>query len=271
MYFFYSFNGELTPYEYGASTAPVVGDNMNNDTMDIVWDADMVHGCACDSAGYMYGELAQQRAYKANNANDNTAGNTHYLQNGTEYFGHSCALRRCPPGDDPKTVSANKTFETQNLTCAAFNGTYALSFRSVTTVPLSCNTTTLADLETALESLTSIGDVSVSGWWYLETGTITDVDADTTVVCDTTANDWGAGKATLVVSITFKTELGDVPLLRVEKEPEEGAIVITEAKKGTKENDACSGRGICDESSGYCDCFVTVRPIYVMSCIDLPL
>lgn len=252
------FNGEVTPYEYGASTAPVVGDNMDNGTVDKVWDADMVHGCACDSAGYMYGELAQQRAYKANNANDNTAGNTHHLQNGTEYFGHSCALRRCPPGDDPKTVSANKTFETQNLTCAATNGTYALSFRSVTTEPLSCNSTTLFDLETALESLTSVGAVSVSGWWSL-TDTKAVVDPLTTVVCDTTAIDWGSGRGTLVVGITFKTELGDIPLLQVEREPEEGDILITEAQKGTKENDACSGRGICDENTGYCDCFVTVH------------
>jgi hypothetical protein len=45
------YNGDLTPYEYGASTAPVVGENMDNNTMDVVWDADVVHGCACDSTG----------------------------------------------------------------------------------------------------------------------------------------------------------------------------------------------------------------------------
>jgi hypothetical protein len=37
--------------------------------------------------GYAYGDIAEQREYRMNNANDNTAGNTHYLQNGTEYFG----------------------------------------------------------------------------------------------------------------------------------------------------------------------------------------
>ena len=34
-------------------------------------------------------------------------------------------------------------------------------------------------------------------------------------------------------------------------------ITIAEASKGTKENDACSGRGHCDESTGWCTCFVT--------------
>jgi len=59
------------------------------------------------------------------------------------------------------------------------------------------------------------------------------------------------------VSIEFRSELGDIPLLKVEAEPVSGSIVIVEAQKGTKENDPCSGRGICNEKTGICDCFVT--------------
>jgi len=160
-----TYNGEATPYEYGASTAPVVGQSMDNSTMDQVWDADVVHGCTCDISGYVYQDISKQREYRQINANDNTGGTSHSLQNGTEFFGYDCSLRKCPPGDDPKTVNVNKTFEVQNFTCASTNGTFALSFRSQTTNTLECNSTSLANLEHALESLVSIGDVAVTGRW----------------------------------------------------------------------------------------------------------
>jgi len=146
----------------------------------------------------------------------------------------------------------------------------------------------------------SIGDVAVTGRWTelspadTERKLNVDVDASTSV-CDSTGRDWGLGTATLVVSIEFRSELGDIPLLKVEAEPGvphslsspplcltsivsyclfspplythyfvgsvcfivSGSIVIVEAQKGTKENDPCSGRGICNEKTGICDCFVT--------------
>ena len=153
---------------------------MLNTTADEVWDADMVHGCACDSSGYIYRDIEKQRTFRINNANDGTGGTSHALQNGTgknssllfyyslvlpllvfskndllsyapspEFFGYDCTLRRCPPGDDPKTLG-NQTFEVQNFTCSAINGSFTLSFRSFTTAPLYANTTTLGLLESAV-------------------------------------------------------------------------------------------------------------------------
>jgi hypothetical protein len=49
------------------------------------WDADLVHGCACDASGFVYRDVAQRR--KLNNGNDGTAGTTSPTQNGTEFFG----------------------------------------------------------------------------------------------------------------------------------------------------------------------------------------
>jgi hypothetical protein len=77
-------------------------------------------------------------------------------------FGHltryDCSLRRCTPGDDPKTIDSNHSlFEVQNVTCGITNGTFALMFRGRTTTLLRANTTTLADLQEALEELDTIG------------------------------------------------------------------------------------------------------------------
>ena len=45
----------------------------------------MVHGCACDTSGFVYRDLETRR--RLNNGNDGTAGTTNKMQNGTEFFG----------------------------------------------------------------------------------------------------------------------------------------------------------------------------------------
>lgn len=53
------------------------------------WDANMAHGCVCDS-GWPVGL---------------TSGTTQL----SEYFGAACEFRRCPSGDDPTTLTVNET------------------------------------------------------------------------------------------------------------------------------------------------------------------
>jgi len=225
-------NGDPSPFEYGASSAQTTVVSMDNRTTDQVWDADMVHGCTCDSTNYVYRNLEHQRALRSNAGNDNTGGTAHALQNGTEFTGYDCTLRRCPPGDDPKTVDFNKTFEVQNVTCGATNGTFILSFRGAATDRLPVGDLTLEGLELALDSLETIGDVTVSAFWNggFTNKALTQIDAAddddgssvasvamprTTKVCDQTYKDWGSGRDQLSVSVTFLTEFGDLPLLKM--------------------------------------------------------
>lgn len=107
--------------------------------------------------------------------------------------------RRCPFGDDPKTTApsladavvdqlsggalllrngsafASSGFEVQNVSCVLGpargpaeagaaedgEGSFRLSFRGATTRALAANSTTLAELEAALEELQTIGDVRI--------------------------------------------------------------------------------------------------------------
>ncbi|GLE04860.1 hypothetical protein PINS_up013839 [Pythium insidiosum] len=76
---------------------------------DSVWDSDMVYGCVCDDG----------------------------------FEGGDCSKRRCATGDDPLTGGATDNLfglqknEKQTVLCAATSGTFTLSFRGVTTVPIS--------------------------------------------------------------------------------------------------------------------------------------
>merc|ERR1712036_50682 len=53
------------------------------------WDANMAHGCVCDSSWPV----------------GLTSGTTQL----SEYFGAACEFRRCPTGDDPTTPTVNET------------------------------------------------------------------------------------------------------------------------------------------------------------------
>lgn len=55
-------------------------------------------------------------------------------------------------------------------------------------------------------------------------------------------------------SVTFKTELGDLPLLSAASS--NGVkIEVVEATRGTKLDAECSRHGICDYTEGECMCF----------------
>jgi hypothetical protein len=54
--------------------------------------------------------------------------------------------------------------------------------------------------------------------------------------------------------ITFLTVHGDLPMLTA-LTAQVDTLTITEYAKGTKENLPCSNRGLCDQTTGQCECF----------------
>ena len=67
-------------------------------------------------------------------------------------------------------------------------------------------------------------------------------------MCDAT----GASKL-----VTFRTELGDLPLLAVDGATSTltgGSLTVSESVKGTKENAECANHGTCNFDQGLCEC-----------------
>ncbi|KAJ1455866.1 tenascin-like protein [Pelagophyceae sp. CCMP2097] len=170
-----------------------------------VWDADMTRGCACDQG----------------------------------YEGYDCSLMTCASGDNPHTKHQNN--EVQTLTCTHDGNpaaaTVKFTFRTQTTVAVKY-TATLAQLETALEKLSSVHDVNVSG-----TGL-----TSTSPICT------AAGTS---IKIEFLSPTGDVPLIRLSTLTpfKIDDIAVVETTAGTKEDATCSGKGLCNQATGKCACF----------------
>jgi len=148
------------------------------------------------------------------------------------YEGHDCSLRSCLTGDDPETKY--QLDEIQRIYCedTTLDGEFILTFRQENTVTVSTDGTSPADLEAALESLPNVRAVHIDS-------------QDTTKICSSSGN---------YFSITFLTEHGDLPLLQYAQSDIE-AFSISEYQKGTKETKVCSGRGLCDYTTGTCKCF----------------
>lgn len=165
------------------------------------------------------------------------------------YTGYDCALRACPYGDDPMT--RNQLFETQVYKCVASAGSFLLTFRQQITATIAWNANQ-ATVKAALEALTSVGTVDV----VFSTGT---------AACGTDPSSSGNK-----ISITYRTELNKLPplvedvtgLTQVASNTKWTAAVHGAAidgissVAGTKENIECSGRGICDQTTGTCTCFL---------------
>jgi len=138
----------------------------------------------------------------------------------------------CLVGDDPLTD--DQVDEVQAFECEEDDqdGSEVLqfTFRQYSTSTLTWDSTP-SELETALEALTSISDVTVA--------------SSSSTLCSSSGNSF---------FVTFLTEHGDVPLIQVSNENIE-SITVGELTKGTKEESPCSGRGLCDTTTGQCSCF----------------
>lgn len=170
------------------------------------WDFDKIQGCKCDHG----------------------------------YEGYDCSLLSCPKGDNPHTEFQKN--EIQVFSCETTNtlATVAFTFRQQSTPALRYDTT-LEQLESALEALSSIVDVKVS---LLSNPA---ASPSTTPICSSSTG--------TSVSIEFLSPTGDVPLITLDVVGFDSAFPVVEDTKGTKEYDVCSGQGICDDTTGKCTCF----------------
>ena len=147
------------------------------------------------------------------------------------YTGYDCSRRWCPYGDDPETDGQP---EVQELSCDMDSGNFTLAYKGQTTSNLSYNST-LTQVENALMNLTTIGEVRI--------------ESPSPWICPVYPQQENA-------TITFLTDLGDLPLVSVATSGAgaSGGITVKELRKGTKENAECSNRGNCDTANGKCYC-----------------
>ena len=152
------------------------------------------------------------------------------------FYGPDCSLQYCPNGDDPKTEGQFN--EIQKGFCKAGAGTFTLSFRGETTRPIAYNALK-AEVKSALEELSTVTSVEVT--LFSTEGT-----------CGPTATSF---------TIEFLQEFGDLPILVPDDSNlffGEGntvaSLVMSQDKRGTRESEQCSNRGICDVTTGFCTC-----------------
>ncbi|KAL4176318.1 hypothetical protein KRP22_001270 [Phytophthora ramorum] len=176
----------------------------------LTWDFNKIQGCICDEG----------------------------------FEGHDCARRSCPRGDDPRTTG--QTREVQTIRCVyTALATFTLSFRGQVS-PLLTSGTLAADMQAALASVSTIGDVQVSYSTGPTSGACT--------LSSQTAN---------TISVTFISALGDTPPLRVNADRNVVLLPvftinsdgISGSVRGTNENAECSNNGLCDYETGTCQCF----------------
>ena len=140
----------------------------------------------------------------------------------------------CPAGDDPITY-VGQFNEIQEFTCQATSdddatGSFSLTFRQQETAQIDARSSP-ADVEAALEALSGINDVKVTS-------------TDSSYVC---------GSASNVFYVEFLSPTGDVPLIQITTD-DIGTLDVSEFQRGSKEYIECSGRGLCDYTTGICAC-----------------
>lgn len=229
--------GECNSMYYNAQTKdPGSGVIYSYET---VWDAHKIYGCHCDP----------------------------------EYHGVDCSLRYCPKGtsippffgrwrlflvsdelfcfvrttgDDPLTgtedissINPLQYNDIQRISCTADGGSFTLTFRGRTTVPIPFNAKAY-ELQSKLEALPTIGKGNLKIILY---GPQACVDYGTTF------------------TVEFLQNFGDLPLMvpdkrRLSLSNSQTNVVLAVAKAvaGTKEDKECSGRGLCEPGSGTCEC-----------------
>ena len=163
------------------------------------------------------------------------------------YKGYDCSLRTCPTGDDPLTgngadVASNPAQynEQQQVTCKAGLGTFTLTFRGKTTVAIDYNADTTT-VQEALEALPTLG-----------TGHVTVIFAGSQACLESGTT----------FTVEFLQEFGSLPLLIGDKSnlanqnsiSGDPSLTVAKQVDGSKEDEECSVRGLCDTSTGYCTC-----------------
>jgi len=193
---------------------------------DEIWDADKIMACICDIG----------------------------------HSGYDCSEWVCPNGDDPLTKG--QVNEVQLIKCVATTGNFVLYYKGLPSKTIAYNANK-ADIEAALEHISLITDVAVS------------FSQPNSPACSPDIN---------IIKVEFLEQFGPLPPLVAEMGESMslggGAIYVSadgstcfddkdgtvfKSIKGTKEADACAGRGFCNTDTGICSCYDTNGDAYMSS------
>jgi hypothetical protein len=180
--------------------------NLFTSTTYTLWDADKIFGCICDKG----------------------------------YTGYDCSTTTCVKGHDYFSNFVTYVDEIQAFTCHQASGTqnFKLKFRGETSGLIS-SATTAAQLETILEAMTTIDDVTVTDENGATSGT----------VCRTSS-------IAYTFKVTFTRQHGDLPTLEIVQSTITNSIAYVSGSPsvtGTKLDEVCNNRGLCLDS-GKCSC-----------------
>lgn len=192
------------------------------------------------------------------------------------YEGDDCSLRQCPKGDDPETdCQTDRGTDTQILTCEFLGGVTTAFFQlrftdqfggEYDTRPIKIDTTAVTGLD-AEENANSIQDALEA----LPNFAIPEVEIDFDMKTDpkkpkidvkfTDAHNTGK-QSLLVFKPRAFCEHGSQPKFNVvQTDATKGDLDCQVSRKDLdpghvyRESATCSNRGICDQSTGRCNCF----------------
>jgi len=193
------------------------------------------------------------------------------------YEGDDCSLRQCPRGDDPETdCKDDRGNDHQKLTCEFESATLTKAFFQLRftdqfggeydTRPIKIDTTATTGL-TADQNANSIQDALEA----LPNFAIPEIEIDVTqtdkkkpIISVEFTDAHNTGKQNMLEFMArAKCESGSQPLFRVTNtDATKGDIKCTVSREAPKPADSiyresatCSNRGICDQSTGRCNCF----------------
>jgi len=169
------------------------------------WDADHIYGCIGDDYGY----YPTNGAFTGTDGYGSSVSSHAFYHNITTSVGYALSEFPCPTTynyaelqnvlafHDNNITSLNYSITIQSIACSGSSGTFQLSFRDAKSTLIDATTTRLMDITFIIQSISTIGGVSI----YYDTSSYT----NETLLCDATTAP--------IVSITFLTEFGVLPVL----------------------------------------------------------